>query len=198
MAIVQSAKAAGNITVEATSPGLSPATATITSKAVKIRPQAGVWEREIPVGAGVTGLWRPVPAAAGTPQAMFGGGAAQIFTLIQEGNSLKGTVEGASFGGGGDAPVPVEEGKVDGNNISFKTGNITYSGRLDGDRLELQRSGGPGGRGTPGPQGTPAATAGSRPAIGPPPDGTDPSRGVGGGGRLGQGPGPLILRRAKR
>ena len=199
MAIVQSAKSAGSITVEATSPGLSPASATITSKAVKLRPQAGVWEREAPVGSGITGLWRPLPAAAGTPQAIFGGGAGQIFTFMQEGNSLKGTVEGAAFGGGGDTPVPVEEGKVDGNNVSFKAGNVTYTGRLDGDRLELERAGGFGGRGTPGARSAPPAPSGPRPAIGPPPDGTDPSRGVGGAGRIGgQAPGPLVLRRAKR
>ncbi len=194
MAIVQSAKSAGNITVEATSPGLNPASVTITSKAVKMRPQAGVWEREVPAGAGVTGLWRPVPPAAGTPQALFGGGGSQLFTFLQEGSSLKGTVEGAAFGGS-EAPVLIEEGRVDGSNISFKAGNVTYRGTRDGDQLLLQRSGGFGGRGTPAAQATPA---GSRPAIGPPPDGTDPSRGVGGGGRMGLAPPPLVLRRAKR
>ncbi len=198
MAIVQSAKTGGKITVEATSPGLSPASATIASRVVKIRPQLGVWERESPVGPGVTGLWRPVPVAEGAAQAIFGGGAGQIFTLIQEGNNLKGTVEGAAFGGGGDTPVLVEEGKVAGSNISFKAGNITYSGTLDGDQLRLQRAGGFGGRGGAGAPGRQAAPEGKRPAIGPPPDGTDPSRGVGGGGRMGQPPGPLVLRRVRR
>jgi beta-galactosidase len=197
MAIVQSAKAAGNITVEATSPGLSAASATISSKAVRIRPQVGVWEREVPAGPGITGLWRPVPAAAVTPQFLFGGGAGQVFTLVQEGNTVKGTVEGAAFGGG-DTPVLIEEGRVDGNTISFKAGNTTYKGMLEGDQLQLERAGGFGGTGRPVAPGTPAAPAAPRPAIGPPPDGTDPSRGVGGGGRLGQAPGPLILRRAKR
>ena len=59
MAIVQSTKTAGTLKVEATSPGLTAATATITSKAVKLRPQVAVWEREVPTGAGITGLWRP-------------------------------------------------------------------------------------------------------------------------------------------
>ncbi len=141
-----------------------------------------------------------MPPAAGTPQALFGGGAGQLFTLVQEGSSIKGTVEGASlggFGGSGDLPVPVEEGKADGNIISFKAGNITYRGTLVGDQLKLERAGGFGGR-APAAPGTPAAPAGPRPAIGPPPDGSDPSRGVGGGFRMGQGPGPLVLRRAKR
>ena len=41
MAIVQATKKAGSITVEATSPGLSPATVTITTKAATLRPQMG-------------------------------------------------------------------------------------------------------------------------------------------------------------
>src|ERR1035438_4122652 len=53
MALVQSAKAAGSITVEASSPGLTPASVTISSKAVKLRPQVPVWEREIPSGEGI-------------------------------------------------------------------------------------------------------------------------------------------------
>jgi beta-galactosidase len=45
MALVESTKAAGTITVEASSPGLTPASVTISSRAVKLRPQAAVWER---------------------------------------------------------------------------------------------------------------------------------------------------------
>ncbi|MCX6630259.1 MAG: hypothetical protein NTW28_21790, partial [Candidatus Solibacter sp.] len=80
----------------------------------------------------------------------------------------------------------------------------TYTGTVNGDRIELQRSGGlggRGGRGGPGTPGAPAADAGPRPAIGPPPAGTDPSfgAGFGGGGRGGgQAPQPLILRRVTR
>ena len=70
-------KTAGSLKVEATSPGLTAATATITSKAVKLRPQVAVWEREVPTGAGITGLWRPVTAAAAAqtdnPMALAGG-----------------------------------------------------------------------------------------------------------------------------
>ena len=45
----------------------------------------------------------------------------------------------------------------------------------------------------------PAAEPGPRPAIGPPPAGSDPSFGAGGGGRGGpQTPVPIILRRARR
>ena len=39
MAVVQSTKTAGNITVEATSPGLAPASVTIGAKSVALRPQ---------------------------------------------------------------------------------------------------------------------------------------------------------------
>ena len=61
MAMVQSSKTAGDITVEATSPGLTSASVTIAGKSVTLRPQVAVWEREVPTGAGITGLWRPIP-----------------------------------------------------------------------------------------------------------------------------------------
>jgi beta-galactosidase len=184
MALVQSTKAAGTITVEATSPGLTPASVTISTKAVKLRPQLPAWERAVPVGEGITGLWRPA------------GGASQLFTFQQNGNALAGTVEGGgAFGGGGDAPNAIEAGKVDGANISFSAANVTYTGTLKGGAIELQRTGG--GFGGRGGRGAPAEPAGPRPAIGPPPDGTDPSRGIG-GGRGPQTPAPAVLRRVKR
>jgi beta-galactosidase len=184
LALVQSTKAAGAITVEASSPGLTPASVTISSRAVKLRPQAPVWERAVPAGPGITGLWRPAGAAS------------QVFTFEQRGNSLTGTVEGGvGFGGGGDTPMVIEAGKVDGASISFSAANVAYTGTVKGDLIELQRTGGfPGGRGG---RGAPAEPAGPRPAIGPPPDGTDPSRGIG-GGRGPQAPAPTVLRRAKR
>jgi beta-galactosidase len=185
MALVQSTKTAGDIAVEASSPGLTPASVAISSRAVKLRPQVSVWEREVPAGEGITGLWRS-PARAG-----------QVFTFRQNGNVLTGTVEGAGgFGGGDDTPMAIEAGKVDGANISFSAGNVNYLGTLTGDAIAIQRVGGAfmGGRGG---RGAPAQPAGPRPAIGPPPDGTDPSRGVG-GGRGTQPPEPLLLHRAKR
>ena len=103
MALVQSSKAAGNLTVEASSPGLTPASVTISAKAVKLRPQVAVWEREVPAGAGITGLWRPAPvaAAAGRGGGGFGGGGNQVFSFRQNGNALGGTVEGGGGGRGG-------------------------------------------------------------------------------------------------
>jgi len=197
MAVVQSTKTAGNITVEATSPGVASASVTIAAKPATFRPQVAVWERQVPVGAGITGLWRPIPAAgeANGLLAMILGGSDMVFSLRQDGNNLTGTVEGTGGGffGGGDAPVAIEEGKVDGNSVSFKAGNSTYSGTLKGDQIELQRKIDFGFR-----LANPAeAPAGSRPAIGPPPDGSDPSipelR-----QRLAQGPGPLVLHRVQR
>jgi len=208
MALVQSAKAAGNITVEASSPGLTPASLTISSKAVKLRPQVAVWEREVPAGSGITGLWRPEPVVAAAGRGGFGGGAAGgIFTFRQDGNALTGSVEGAGGGrggGGGDTPVAIADGKVDGANISFSAAGATYTGTLKGDVIELQRTGG-GAMGGRGGRGAPAEPAGPRPAIGPPPDGSDPSNGAfvglgrgGAGGRGPQTPAPIVLHRAKR
>ncbi len=79
--------------------------------------------------------------------------------LVNHGNNgdnLTGTVEGGGGGGSGgnDASTPTEEGKVNGDQVSFKTGNGMFSGTLKGDRIELQRTMAPG----------------------TPPDGSDPSR----------------------
>jgi beta-galactosidase len=93
------------------------------------------------------------------------------FTLRQDGGSLTGTVEGAgrSFSGGGDVPAPITEGKADGDRVSFKVGNGTYSGTVKGDRIELERA-----------LESRSSKTETEPkdglAVGPPPDGTDPSR----------------------
>jgi beta-galactosidase len=175
MAIVQSHKSAGNITVEATSPGLSPATVTIAAKSVTLRPQVAVWERDVPSGEGVTGLWRPQRSSGAAGRlAALAGDADSLFTLHQSGSDLTGSVEGAGAGaffGGSDVPATIEAGKVSGNSVSFKIGNSNYSGPLNGDRMELERTTEPAMQ-MPHPE----ESAGPRPAIGPPLDGSDPSR----------------------
>ena len=194
MAIVQSTKTAGSITLEATSPGLAPASVTVASTGTTLRSQVPVWEREVPAGPGITGLWRPIPRTqeGGGLLAMILGAGNIVFTLKQDGNQLTGTVEGTgtSFFGGNDVPTPITEGKVDGPNISFKAGNATYSGTLNGDQIELERRIDFGFR-LPTP---PEEPAGTRPAIGPPPDGSDPSIGA---FRF-RGPAPLVLHRVQR
>jgi beta-galactosidase len=176
MALVQSTKTGGSITVEATSPGLAAAAVRVAAKSVALRPQVAVWEREVPTGAGITGLWRPEPAApaASGLVAMLVGDGTLVFTLRQEGSALTGAVEGGGGGffGGNDAPLPIVEGKVAGSNVSFKAGNSTYSGALKQDRIELERKTD---FGFPMPH--VEEPAGPRPAIGPPPDGSDPSIG---------------------
>lgn len=175
MAIVQSTKKAGSLTVEATSPGLSSARVSITTESMQLRPQVPVWEREVPVGPGVTGLWRPVPAGKEPEILSFIGGGNFVFSLHQEGNNLTGTVEGGnvSFVGGGDVPVPVEDGKVEGNRISFKAGNNSFTGTFKDGELALDRS-----IHFPWRMPKPAPESPNRPAVGPPPDGSDPSIGA--------------------
>jgi beta-galactosidase len=97
-----------------------------------------------------------------------------LFTLRHNGGNLTGTVEGIGGGGfgGSEASTPIEDGKVNGDQVSFKTGNIIFSGKLNGDRIELSRTMAPGAA-PPSPAPEPASL---RPAIGPPPDGSDPSR----------------------
>lgn len=175
MAILQSTKKAGSLTVEATSPGLQSATVTIPSRAVTLRPQVAAWERKVPAGSGITGLWRPLPGAESGRFAWFLGNGNSIFTLVQTGGTLTGTLEGGGGFFGSEEPIAIEEGKVDGNNIFFKAGNSTYSGTIQDGQIDLQRAielpawiksilAGP-------------KESGPRPAVGPPPDGSDPSLG---------------------
>jgi beta-galactosidase len=175
LALVQSMKTAGSITVEATSPGLARASVMVAAKAVPLRPQVAVWEREAPAGSGLTGLWRPVPGSgSGSQPAALMGNGNTLFILRHDGSNLTGTMEGGSGGGfgGNDASAAIQDGKVNGDQVSFKTGNSLYAGTLKGDRIELLRTMAPG-MVPPNPAQEPPS---SRPAIGPPPDGSDPSR----------------------
>lgn len=178
MALVQSLKKDGNITVEAASPGLTSARLTIKANAVALRPQVAVWEREVPQGAGITGLWRPEPASGSTnnpAMRFFIGSGGMVFSLRQNGSSLTGSVEGGESGffGGNDVPTPIEDGQVNGNRVSFKAGRSTYSGTVNGDRIELDRK-----FSIPSRFRTPQNESAGGPAVGPPPDGSDPSRGA--------------------
>jgi beta-galactosidase len=174
MALAQSTKTSGSIIVEATSPGLAAASVTVASKKATLRPQVAAWEREALTGSGITGLWRPAQGAAVTagPATPFAANAT-VFTLRQQGNNLTGTMEGTGGGfGGSDAPVPITEGRIDGNSVSFKAGNGIFSGKVNGDQIELQRTIDPSSQ----PPSRLVEPTGSRPVIGPPPDGSDPSR----------------------
>ncbi|MGA8044529.1 MAG: beta-galactosidase GalA, partial [Terracidiphilus sp.] len=173
MALVQSTKDAGDITVEATSPGLTSASVTIPSRQVNLRPQIAVWKREVPKGPGITGLWRPVPEAEG-PNAGFIAfilGGNSVYTFRQEGGKLTGTVEGSGgFFGGDDVPVPITDATIDGSRVAFKSGISSYEGEVKGDQIELQRT-----VKIPWHIPAPVKEDPNRPAIGPAPDGSDPS-----------------------
>jgi beta-galactosidase len=121
------------------------------------------------------------------------GNGATVFTLRQDGTILTGNVEGmgGGFFGGTDAPVPIQEGKVDGQNVSFKVGTSTFDGTLKGDQLELLRTMDLSRWLTR----LPKEPVGPRPAVGPPPDGSDPSFNL--PSRLPSGV-PVVLRRAQR
>jgi beta-galactosidase len=170
MALVQSAKTGGDITVEATSPGLGSSRVTIAAKQVELRPQVPVWERDVPSGQGLTGLWRPLPTSD-EALARLAPDTNTIYTLHQSGMQITGTMESASgsFFGAADGATPVEAGKIDGNSVSFKIGNSSFDGTLKGDRIELERK-------MPPPQANPPAPDPAGPVIGPAPDGSDPSR----------------------
>jgi beta-galactosidase len=171
MALVQSSKNAGNIRIEAASPGLTSASVSIAARAVKLRPQVAVWEREVPSGSGITGLWRPAQSGSSNDFISMIVGTNTVFTIHQDGNKLTGTVEGgAGFFGGDDVPTPVVEGSVSGDKVTFKSGDSAYTGTIKGSRLELQRS-----FNLPWESHAPPKPDPGRPAIGPAPDGSDPS-----------------------
>jgi beta-galactosidase len=192
MALIQSTKTAGEITVEATSPGLTAATVTIAAKETKLRPQVAVWERPAPKGSGITGVWRPVKAKPSDSEllAMLTSGDS-VFVLQQQGGTLSGSVEGLGGGwfGGDDVPSEITAGKVDGDRVEFKARHNTYKGTVKGDQIELQQT-----VSMPWEMPKPAPESPNRPAIGPPPDGSDPS--IGTSWRMPESI-PVILRRVE-
>jgi beta-galactosidase len=200
MALVQSTKAAGTITLEASSPGLESARLSIVTMQARLRPQVAVWGWDVPAGEGVTGLWRKVRTARGGDmlEMLFGGGGDMVMILKQESALVTGAMEG---GGGGlfsadkDEPLPLVDGKAEGSRISFKAGATTYAGTLNGDELRLERTGG---MDLPESftRAAPPPPAGKRPAIGPPPDGVDPS--IPSFAPSEGGHPPLIFRRSQR
>jgi hypothetical protein len=95
--------------------------------------------------------------------ALAGGNADMVYTFRQDGSTLTGKVESSGSGGFGGRGAPagglIEDGKVEGFNISFRMGTATYTGTIDGDRIELrQTGGGGGGRGGRGGDEAPAPT----------------------------------------
>ena len=171
MALVQSSKNAGTIRIEAASPGLTSASVSIAARAVKLRPQVAVWEREVPSGSGITGLWRPAQSGSSNDFISMIVGTNTVFTIHQDGNKLTGTVEGgAGFFGGDDVPTPIVEGSVNGDKADFKSGDSAYIGTIKGSRLELQRS-----FNLPWESHAPPKPDPGRPAMSPAPDGSDPS-----------------------
>ena len=195
MGIVQASKSAGEIRIDVSCPGLSAASTAVTAKGVSLRPQVATWERQVPKGAGVTGLWRPISAAtsSGPDPMQLAVAGDTIYTFVQNGGSLTGRLEAPAggFGPGGGAVGGPIEGTVDGNDISFHVGTATYTGSIHGDQIELHKITPP----FPGMPSAPPPETGPQPVIGPPPNGSDPSLG---GFRNRGGQAPILLRRASR
>jgi beta-galactosidase len=170
MALVQTEKISGDVTVEAASPGLTSAMATVSSKQVQLRPQVALWQRPIPKGAGITGLWVAV-SDPGPDMVASVVGSPRIFTLTQEGGKLTGTVEGpGGWFGGDDAPAAIVDGVVQGDHVSFKSGINVFEGSTKDGQLVLKRT-----VNIPWSMPAPAKPNPDAPVIGPAPDGSDPS-----------------------
>jgi hypothetical protein len=76
----------------------------------------------------------------------------------------------AGFFGGDDVPSPIVDGTVKGDHVAFKSLNSSFAGKIKGDQLELRRT-----VNLPWETPTPSKEEPGRPAIGPAPDGADPS-----------------------
>jgi len=84
---------------------------------------------------------------------------------------LSGTVEGPSgWFGGGDAPAPIVDGTVQGDHVTFKSGINVFDGSIKGEQIQLKRT-----VNIPFSLPTPKKPDPKAPAIGPAPDGSDPS-----------------------
>jgi hypothetical protein len=146
--------------------------------------------------ADVTGKWAAEMQGRNGPTTT-------TFTFKADGAKLTGTMQGAQ----GD-PVEIQEGKMEGDNISFvtvrKMGEMEmkseWKGTVAGDEMKLTRTmvpppggfGPPPGGGAPGAGGPPpgAGAPGGAPAGGP-------GAGPGGGGRGMGGPTEIIAKRVK-
>jgi hypothetical protein len=92
-------------------------------------------------GADIDGTW------TGTIQGPDGGQGFPIsYTFKAEGNTLTGTMPGMPGPDGGQPkPIPIKDGKINGNNISFSITfgegdqgmKMEYKGVLSGDTLKL-------------------------------------------------------------
>ena len=64
----------------------------------------------------------------------FGVAGDMTFTLRQDGERLAGTVEGGGRGFlSGPGIVEIEDGRVEGDAVSFRAGNVSYTGTQRGD-----------------------------------------------------------------
>lgn len=192
--IVQAGKSAGPITLEASAPGLAPASLRIAALPKRLRPQVAGWRREVPRGEGVTGFWRATsggPSAAVVDALQLGDvGPDMVFTFRQNGAALTGRIEAPPAGFGNGAGGPVQDGRVAGDRITFRAADASFEGRVFADRIELVRTPLP----PPVERSAPTTVPPGGFAVGPPAPGTDPSVGL----RPRPAPLPLTLRRAPR
>ena len=104
--------------------------------ALRCNPRLVCGSAKSPQALAITGLWRPAAAAQSTGpdplQLAIAGDT--LYTLVQNGATLTGTLEAPSggFGPRGGANGGPIEGTVDGNKISFKVGTTTYTGTVNG------------------------------------------------------------------
>lgn len=121
MAIVQASKEAGELRVKASADGLDSATLTINCIKAKPRPAVALWTPPpVKTGPGIIGRW--------TGSTQFG----LVECIFDENNgNLTGSLT-SDFG-----EETIRDGHISGNQLSFKAGDLTYQGVMNGTELRL-------------------------------------------------------------
>jgi len=123
MAIVQATKQAGDLLVEASSPGLTAASVTIRCQAVELRPAVAEVHREPPPsGPGIIGTWE---SQSGDEMGTA------TFVFEKHRDRLGGYVE-SDFG-----EQTIENVQIDQDRVSFTAGPVSFSGEMKGDQMTL-------------------------------------------------------------
>lgn len=128
MAIVQASKNAGELRLTASAEGLASATLEIKCVNARSRPSVALWTPPpVKTGPGIIGKWTG-STEYGSVECIFD----------QNQGELTGSVV-SDFG-----EQRIRDGRIDGNNLTFKAGNLVYQGTMNGTELHLNTTFGQG------------------------------------------------------
>ncbi|MGH9654147.1 MAG: beta-galactosidase GalA [Bryobacteraceae bacterium] len=132
MAIVQASKQPGALRLTASADRLASASLTIDCVKTAPRPSVAIWTPPpVKTGPGIIGRW--------VGSTKYG----QVECVFDQNN---GNLTGSLTSGFGEEQI--RNGHIDGNDLSFRAGNLTYHGTMNGPELRLNTTFGHGGRAT--------------------------------------------------